>query len=98
MSRLQRIHAGVILGATILRALRKIAFTLVLMAAFICAANWSFGSRPATLLTACVILWGVRKIARRVGELLGPPEPTYSTGARVEKRRVLRRAGMLGGR
>jgi hypothetical protein len=96
MSRLQRVHAAFILGATILRALRKIAFTLVLMAAFIWAANHAFGSRPATLLTVCAIIWGLRKIGRRVGELLGPPEPTYHTGARAEKRKALRRAGMLG--
>jgi hypothetical protein len=98
MSRLQRVHAVVILAAKALRAARKIAFTLVLMVGLIWAANWSFGSRPATVLTVCLIIWGLRKVARRVGELLGPPEPTYSTGARVEKRRALRRAGIIGGR
>jgi hypothetical protein len=95
MRRLHRIHAGFILGGTLLRAFRRAVFALLLTAGCIWLIQRSFDERPAALLAVCVIIWWLRKIFRIIAELLGPPEPNVTGGTRIEKRRVLRRAGML---
>ena len=95
MARLQRIHRGFILGAAGFRFVRWVAFLLLLNAGCIWLIQRSFTGRTVTVLTVCVCLWGVRAVIRAVGELLPPPEPIVKTGTRLERRRALRRAGML---
>ena len=96
MRRLHRIHAGFIFGVSLLRTLGRIAFAFLLVAACIWLIQRSFTDRPAIVLIVCVVIWGVRKAIRIVGEFLGPPEPTVNGGTQLEKRRALRRARMLG--
>jgi hypothetical protein len=98
MGKLQRIHSGFILGGFVLRAFRRIAFALLLTAGGIWLTQRSFTERPATVLTVCIVIWFLRAAIRAIGELLGPPEPLVKTGTQLEKRRALRRAGMLGRR
>jgi hypothetical protein len=95
LQRLHRIHAGFILGASLLRAFRRAVFALLLTAGCIWLVEKSFNERPATLLAGCVIIWWIRKVIRIVGELLGPPEPAVKSKTRLERRRALRRAGLL---
>jgi hypothetical protein len=96
MPRLHRIHAGFIIGAAVLRTLRSIAFTLLVIAGLVWLIERSFTGRNATVLVVCVGLWGLRAVIRAIGAFLGPPEPMVNGGTQLEKRRALRRAQMLG--
>jgi hypothetical protein len=98
MSRLQRVHAGFIFAAAVVRALLRMVFGLLLIGGIIWLIERSFSGRSASVLTACVVILAVIKTVRAVGEMLGPPEPMVKTGTQLEKRRALRRAGMLGRR
>jgi hypothetical protein len=95
MERLHRLHGGFITGAAVVRALRGMAFVLLLVAGAIWVINRSFSTRPATVLIVCVVIWGLRSMLRTLGELLGPPEPFVKSGTRLETRRALRRAGLV---
>ena len=92
MRRLHRIHAGFIFGVSLLRTLGRIAFAFLLVAACIWLIQRSFTDRPAIVLIVCVVIWGIRKAIRIVGEFLGPPEPTVKEARLRQSRNISRQS------
>jgi hypothetical protein len=95
MQRLHRIHAGFILAAAVIRPLRAIVSCVVIVGGCIWATTLAFTERPATVLIVSVSLWGFVKVLRAIGHALGLPEPVVKSTTHLEKRRALRRMGLL---
>lgn len=96
MEGLQRVHAHILGLGTVFRAIRAIAFRVLVFAGCIWLISQQFEQRAAALLTVAVVVFGVKSIFGVIGEALGPPEPFVKSTTRLETRRGLRRAGLLG--
>jgi hypothetical protein len=98
LRRLQLFHSRYSLGMEIAAAIRRAIICLLVNAGIAYLVIRYFNG---VIAFAVIIFLAYRlfdRCVRMLGPLVGPPEPTVTGGTRVEERRTLRRAGMLGKR
>lgn len=93
---LQRFQTAVLRTAALCAAIFKIGVGLLLIAASVAAPVVGFRNPFLALLLIVIVMLSGRFIMRSIRDLVGPPLPPVTSRTRLETRRALRRAGLLG--
>jgi hypothetical protein len=93
---LQRFQTAVVRTAALCTAMFKIGLGLLVIAASVAAPVAGFRNPFLVLFLVVIVMLSGRFIMRAIRDLVGPPLPPVTSRTRLETRRALRRAGLLG--
>lgn len=98
MRALQWLYAAWVMAVAIMRALLRTLIGLLMIATSLWIIYSGFHETPWIAVLGVFTVWGGAIILNALGPLIGPPQTSGDGGTRLERRKILRRTGMIGRR